>query len=197
MKRVLLTIAVALLIPSILAAAPVTVGLYYEGGLTVTPPGPFINFEVGLYIVQSEYDITAIEYNLEITDAVGTVLDPAAGPLRYDQVSKVLPPKAQAEIGNPFDPTQGHSITYWPPMNGFPNGYDLMCTYEFYLFATDCSQIYNYHIDVVPNPGSGYLRATYLPDAETVDLVPLTLWVCPDGIGVEEQSWGAIKSMYN
>jgi hypothetical protein len=196
MKRVLLTVAVALLIPSILMAAPVTVGVYYEGGLTVVPPdGPYYEFKVALYMVQSEYNITGIEYVLggfDNAQPVNNPIDLMTGPIRWYNLSKLLPPNAQAELG---DPIEGHSITYWPPLNGFPTGYDLLCSYEFYT-TTPCENITNYRIEVLPHPDTGYLRATYAPDNEKIELLGLSLWFCPEGVGTEEQSWGAIKAQY-
>jgi hypothetical protein len=195
MKRVLLTVAVALLFPSLLSAAPVTIGVYYEGSIAITPI-PWEYYDVALYMVQGEYDITAVEYVLSFKDIAGVPYDPTTGPVRFVFGSKVLPPKAQAEIGDPIDPTLGHSITFWPPLNGFPNGYDLLCSFQIYLHNSDCEQVVNHRIDVEANPASTYLRATYAPDGDKVDMVPLSFWICPDVNSVEEESWGAIKSLY-
>jgi hypothetical protein len=63
MKRVLLTVAVALLIPSILMAAPVTVGVYFDGSLVYTPTGgPSTSFKASLYMIQNDYYVTGVEY---------------------------------------------------------------------------------------------------------------------------------------
>ncbi len=67
--------------------------------------------------------------------------------------------------------------------------------YEFML-VVPCSQATNYTIEVGPNPGSGYLRGTYAPDNDFFDIIGLTSYLCPEGVATEEESWGAIKSMY-
>ena len=186
MKRTLLTVAVALLIPSILAAAPVTIGVYYEGSLAIIPPAPATPFLLSLYMVQGEYNMTGIEYSL-------AALDAAEGPSFVIGLQGwTLPAGGQAELG---DPINGHSVTYWPPLNGFPTGYDLLVNYEFVVFGV-CDDMINHHITVVPHPDTGFLRGTYAPDNEKIDLVGLSLWFCPSENATEEQSWGAIKSQY-
>lgn len=182
MKRELLTIAVALLIPSMLAAAPITVGVYYEGGLTCMPPlGPGIPvpFEMALYMVQGEYNMTAIEYSLVV-------------PIQFSIQGWTLPTGAPADLG---DPITGHSVTYWPPLNGFPNGYDLLVTYECVIFAESCDGLTNAEIVVTAHPDTGFLRGTY-DGGVKIELTGLTSYLCPEGIGTEEESWGAIKALY-
>jgi hypothetical protein len=186
MKRVLLTIAVALLIPSILAAAPITIGVYYEGSHACVPPAPGVPFTVSLYMVQGEYNVTAIEYALEMLDAVG-------GPSGVISIQGwTLPGGSETELGNPID---GHSVAYWPPLNGFPVGYDLLVNYSIVTFAP-CEQMTDHHINVVPHPDTGLLRCTTAPDGDKVEMVGLTLWFCPSEVGTQESSWGAIKGQY-
>lgn len=55
MKRVLLTVAVALLIPGMLMAQVPTLGVYFASGKLHTSPVPFTPFNAYLYIVQSDY----------------------------------------------------------------------------------------------------------------------------------------------
>jgi len=181
MKRVLLTVAVALLIPSILMAAPVTMGVYFDGKLAYTPPaGPGVPFTGALYIMQSDYYITGVEYQLIRPD------------LNFLIAGVTYPPSHSLDLGDPFN---GHSITYWPPLTGYPVGYDLLVTYECVMLAP-CSQATNYELIVGPHPDSGYLRGTYSPDNDFVDIIGLHSYLCPEGVGVEDESWGAIKSMY-
>ena len=181
MKRVLLTVAVALLIPSILMAAPVTMGVYFEGSLAYTPPGePGTAFKGSLYIVQSDYYVTGVEYSLIVPSADWVITG-------YN-----FPPSHALSLG---DAINGHSITYWPPLTGYPDGYDLLVNYECVILAP-CSQMTNYTIEVGPHPDSGYLRGTYSPDNDFFDVIGLTSYLCPEGVAVDEESWGAIKSMY-
>lgn len=188
MKRGLLIVAFALIVPSILAASPITVGVYYEGGHTCIPPsGDGVAFEVALYMLQSEYNMTGLEYSL-------AMLDPAGEPSSMISLQGwTLPTGGKAELGHPIT---GHSVTYWPPLNGFPNGYNLLVTYEVVTFEP-CELMINHRIEVVPHGDTGFLRGTYAPDNEKIELTGLGFWFCPDGsIGTEEESWGAIKALY-
>ena len=180
MKRVLLTVAVALLIPSILMAAPATIGVYFEGSLAYTPDSPTQPFLGSLYITQSDYYVTGVEYSLIVPD-VNFIIS------GYN-----YPPSHALSLGDAFN---GHSITYWPPLTGYPTGYDLLVNYECHL-VVPCGVATNYTIQVGPHPDSGYLRGTYTPDNEFFELIGLTSWLCPEGVATEEESWGAIKSMY-
>ena len=183
MKRVLLTV-VALLIPSILMAAPVTVGVYFDGSLAYTPPGIGVPFLGALYIVQSDYYVTGVEYSLV------TPNDPAHA--QFIISGYTYPPNHSLTLGNALD---GHSVTYWPPLTGYPDGYDLLVTYECRVLAT-CEEMWDYPIVVSAHPDSGYLRGTYSPNNYFFDIIGLTSYLCPEYIGTEEESWGAIKSMY-
>jgi hypothetical protein len=185
MKRVLLTVAVALLIPSILVAAPVTLGVYFDGSLAYTPPGnlgtPFIG---ALYMIQNEYYVTGVEYSLVTPND----LDHA----NFIITGYTYPPNYSLSLGDAWG---GHSITFWPPLTGYPDGYDLLVTYEC-ITLESCSKMRDYPICVGAHPDSGYLRGTYAPDHEFFDIIGLTSYLCPNQIGTEEESWGAIKSMY-
>jgi len=137
-------------------------------------------------MLQSEYNMTGIEYSL-------AMLDPLDNPsLALSLQGWTLPTGSPAELGHPLT---GHSVTYWPPLNGFPNGYDLLVTYEIVTFAP-CEEMINHRIEVVAHGDTGFLRGTYTPDNEKIGLTGLALWFCPDGIGTEEESWGAIKALY-
>lgn len=184
MKRVLLTAAVALLIPSLVGAWTPTVGVYVDGYLTYTPDGPFVPFLASLVIVQNEYYVTGIEYSLV------TPSDPAHG--QFVITGYDYPPSYSVHLGNPWD---GHAITFWPPLTGFPTGYDVCVTYEC-ITMVECVDMFDYPIVVAPDPGSGYLRVSYGDDNDLLEVIGLTSYLCPAGIGVEEGSWGAIKSMY-
>ncbi len=185
MKRVLLTVAVALLIPSILAAAPANVGVYFDGSLAYIPTGDIgVPFVGALYIVQNEHYVTGVEYCLV------TPNDPAHA--QFVITGYTYPPSHALTLG---DVWSGHSVTYWPPLTGYPEGYDLLVTYECRVLQP-CSEMWDYPIVVSAHPDSGYLRGTYAPDHELFEITGLTSYICPELIGTEEESWGAIKSMY-
>ena len=184
MKRVLLTVAVALLIPSILIAATPTVGVYFEGSLAYTPNAPGQEFFAGLYIVQNEYYVTGIEYSLVTPD------DPTH--TQFFILEMTYPPNFALALGDAWN---GHAVSYWPPLTGYPEGYDLLVKYSC-MTSVPCSQMRDYSIVVSAHPDSGFLRGTFSPDNDTFEAVGLTSYLCPQGIGTEEESWGAIKSMF-
>jgi hypothetical protein len=184
MKRVLLTVAVALLIPGLLGAqTPVTMGIYANGKLHYTPSGPFTPFQLHLYIVQSEYFVTAVEYQLVVPDG------------RFVVTGVSYPANFSIELG---DPVTGHSITFWPPMTGYPDGYDRLATYECLIIdPMGCDGMPDYPLAIGPHPVSGELRGTYSPDNNTFPIVGLTTFLCPtEGVASDDESWGAIKSLY-
>ncbi|MBU8921844.1 MAG: hypothetical protein KOO63_08490 [Bacteroidales bacterium] len=179
MKRVLLTVAVALLIPGLLMAQAPTLGVYFSGKLHTTPALPMTPFNGYLYIVQDAYFVTAVEYQLVMSPNL------ILGGVSY-------PSNFALEMG---DPLAGHAITFWPPMTGYPDGYDLLATYTLYTSA-DCAMIPNSTLAIGPHPDSGELRGTYSPDNETFPIIGLTSFVCPSGVANDDASWGAIKSLY-
>jgi hypothetical protein len=183
MKRVLLTVAVALLIPSAVFAFTPMVGVYFDGSLAYTPAAPYTPFVAALYIIQSEYYVTGLEYALE------TPMDPTH--LQFSILGYNYPPNHALALGDAF---AGHSITYWPPLTGYPTGTDLLVTYECMVFAP-CEDMWDYPIIVGVSPDSGFLRGTYTPDNEFFDIVGLTSHLCPTEVATEESSWGAIKNL--
>jgi hypothetical protein len=194
MKRVLLTVAVALLIPSIVYAVDPTVGVYFEHGHQFYTPTPYVPFYAALYIVQPDpdviYQVTGIEYSLEILDGFG---NPAAAALTIIVDDDGWPWQFTGAASG--DPYSGHAATYFPPMSGYPYGYSKLVQYDMILIG-DCFDWTNLTINVVEDPRSGFLRGTYAPDNDKFPCVGLTSIICPADIGVEEESWGAIKSMY-
>jgi hypothetical protein len=93
------------------------------------------------------------------------------------------------------DPFSGHAIAYWPPMNGFVPGYNLVATLQCMTFAP-CGPLVDYPLVIGPHPDSGEIRGAFAPENELFPIVGLTSIVCPDMVGTQEESWGAIKSLY-
>ncbi|MBN1163013.1 MAG: hypothetical protein JXB45_00405 [Candidatus Krumholzibacteriota bacterium] len=91
------------------------------------------------------------------------------------------------------DPWLGHSITYYPPLTGYPTGCDLICSYTC-MTLVDCHDMPYYQIQVGPHPDTGELRGTYSPNAEFFDITGLTSVLCVE-TDAQDSSWGAIKSM--
>lgn len=192
MKRALLILAVALLLPGVLSAQDGLIGIYFDVPVDEAPEVMHIyptggqSFTGYLYCMNAEYYITGIEYQLL------TPMDPTH--IGILLLETVVPPNSPLQIGSPFD---GHAITYWPPLNGYMPGYNLMATYTFYA-VDDCytGSLQDYPMIIGPDPGSGELRGTYSPDNNYFYPVGLTSIICPVETANEEQSWGAIKSLY-
>ncbi|MBN2185599.1 MAG: hypothetical protein JW746_09755 [Candidatus Krumholzibacteriota bacterium] len=181
MKRVLLTVAIALLIPGLLGAATATMGLYDAAGKLYYEPSNGVPFQLYMYLIQSDYYVTSIEYQLIRENSYFTVQ------------SVEYPSNVGVVLG---DPLTGHSVTYWPPMSGIPNGYDMMMTLNC-VTSRNCTAMKDYELIIGVYPGSGELRGTYDPEGEFFPIVGLTTYLCLDQVGTEEEgSWGAIKSLY-
>ena len=186
MKRALLILAVMLLLPGV-AAAQSTVGIFFDGpGVMHLSPATGEWFNAYLYIHNAEYYVTGLEYQLL------TPMDPTHVLIELGTVK--YPDNSNLQMGDPFS---GHTITYWPPLNGFMPGFNLLATIRFYTVA-GCDQglMPDFPLVIGPHPTTGVLRATYYPDNDYFFPAGLTSILCPIETGVEEESWGAIKSLY-
>jgi len=189
MKRVLLSLIVALLIPGVLSAQA-TMGVYftYTPGLMTYDPIAFNYFDAYLYLHNANQYITGIEYQLLTPDDPGHV---------HFTISAVdYPPNQVLAQGMPFS---GHSVVYWPPLDGWNPGYNLMVKYTCITFEPCYGEgglLANYQLVVGPHPDSGELRGTYYPNNEFFPITGLTSILCPEPDAVKVESWGAIKSMY-
>jgi hypothetical protein len=186
MKKVLLVLIAALVVPGLLSAQ--TMGVYFEnpGQMAYTPVAPV--FEGLLYLHNADYYVTAVEYMLSAP------LDPTH--VLVQLIGTSYPDNMSVELGDPFDTVLGHSLSYWPPLNGYTPGYNLLATYTFYMPNGPCVGIVDFPLVIVANPSSTFLRGTYHPDNLTFPIIGLTSILCPEQVGVEEESWGAIKSLY-
>ena len=180
MKRVLLTIAIALLIPGLVSAAGAVMGLYADGGKLYYQPSNGVPFPLYLYLIQSDYYVTSIEYQLVIPNTNFAVL------------SVEYPANMGTTLG---DPATGHTVTYWPPMTGLPSGFDLMATLNCTTYR-NCNSMSDYPLAIGAHPVSGELQGTYDPEGDFFPIIGLTTYLCLDQIGLEEGTWGAIKSLY-
>jgi len=183
MRKLLLAFATALLIPGMSAAA--TLGAYFDTPSEMADsPAPFSFFDVFLFLQNAEYYVTAVEYQLT------TPIDPSHA--LFSVMSVTYPDNKSVTLGDPFS---GHAIAYWPPMNGFVPGYNLVATLQCMTFAP-CGSLVDYPLVIGPHPDSGEIRGTFAPENELFPIVGLTSIICPDLVGTQEENWGAIKSLY-
>jgi hypothetical protein len=178
-----------LLVPVAVSAAwPATLGLFfdqYNPSEMTYDPQAIVVFRAYLYLMNAQVYVTGIEYQLIV---------PTASSVFW--LEKMIFPSNAISIGDPFS---GHSLAYWPPLNGYSPGFNLMCTFE---FVTDAGCLFHggLLIDtpliIGPHPETGRLRGTATPNNDFFPVVGMTSLLCPVYIGTTEVSWGAIKSLY-
>jgi hypothetical protein len=184
MKAIVIA-ALLLLVPVAVLAQP-TMGLYFTytpGNIYyyITDPPPQF-FDGYIYAHNVDCYLSACEFQLVIGHPAITV-----------QTTDYLP--GSVTLG---DPVNGVSITYWPPLDGWTPGYNLLCTVHF--LATDyCLHCGGTLIDVPivigPHPDTGEIRGTCWPDNDIFQFIGLSAMICPCGTDTQEESWGAIKKM--
>jgi hypothetical protein len=195
MKRLLLALFLICFASTPLAAA--TLGLYFDlwPGTMAYSPVPASFFDVYLYLHAANYYVTALEYQIT------TPLDP--GHTLFVIAETVPAPTVVVQLGGPLD---GHSVAFWPPLDGYTPGYNMICKYTCVTLASCVGPVgaasegvfamADYPIVVGPHPGSGELWGTYYPNNDTFPIVGLTSILCPNQVAVESTNWGAIKSLY-
>lgn len=188
MKRALVLIT-ALLIPGTLGATA-AMGIYFEctPGSMACNPAALMFFEAYLYVLHADHYVTAVEYTLVTPDDPGHAL--------FSITEVTYPDSKSIHDGDPFS---GHSIAYWPPLNGFMPGYNLLCILKCVAFES-CwdagGAMIEYDIVVGPHPESGWLRGTFAPDNDVFDIVGLTSRLCPEELAaVKAESRVAMKSL--
>lgn len=190
MKKVLLFLIV-LALPGLLYAASMGVFFPDHPGQRYYNPTPYSFFDIYLYIHHADCYVTGIEYKLN------TLCDPSHV---FFWITEVFYPENMVETtGHPFE---GHSITYWPALNGVTPGYNWLCTYKCITTDACCSSggsLIDYIIKVVAHPDSGELRGTSSPDNDFFPISGMASALCLESgyiTAVEVKSWGAIKSVF-
>lgn len=159
---VLLLAVMGLCIPETAACIP-HIGVYFDKELSYRPV-PFVPFEACLYISEYDYYITAVEYRVPFPDNFLILLGTS------------YPPEMSITHG---DPLTGHSIAFWPPLNGY-SGPQILCTYQcMTILSCDDWGYTDYPITIEPHPDSGELRGAYAPDHDLFDIYSMTSYLCP------------------
>jgi len=89
----------------------------------------------------------------------------------------------------------GVAISWNIPQNAF--GPFLAMSANILWGCNGCAGYENSPITVINHGVTGQLRAVGWPNNDLINLVGGTSLVCPNAVPVEEQTWGAIKSLYN
>lgn len=179
-----LIITLLILIPVSTLAQP-TLGVYFDpwpGKMHIEVECEHI-YHAYLYGHNIDCMLTAVEYELDMPADLSVILT-------------TYPPEYQIHMGSA---TTGHSITYWPPLNGWTPGYNILATYS--ILAQDCctwhgGTLVDKPMVIIVHPKGGQVAGTCYPDNAIFDFIGLTSTICPEVISVEEQSWGAIKALY-
>jgi hypothetical protein len=181
-----IVIAAMILVLPMGALAQPTLGVYFDtwpGTMhtDVFPATPFTGYlyghNIGCYV-------TAVEYTLLVPGSLFVT-------------NLIYPPNFSVDMG---DPLSGHALTYYPPLNGTIPGYNLLLTIEFFTLNNGCAWAGGTYVDtpivIVGYPDTGLISGTCYPDNTIFTFAGLTSILCPEQIGIEEESWGAIKALY-
>jgi hypothetical protein len=189
---VLILATLLIIVPEALNAA--TLGLYFDMRMSGMSRDIDVDsfFDVYLYLCAADHYVNALEYQIV------TPYDPDHELIELDRVT--LADNAVLEMG---DPLSGHSIAFWPPINGYYPGYAMISKMRF-LSHAECPPlqpgptpvIVDYPIVVGPHPDSGQLIGATWPEGEIFPIIGLRSTLCPRAIGTEKTSWGAIKSLF-
>jgi hypothetical protein len=172
-----------LLLPAALFAGP-TMGVYfgYTPSQMTYSPMPFEQFNAYIFGHGSACYLTGAEFQVALPPGIVQI--------------SVAYPVGSLNLG---DPANGVAISYWPPMDGWNPGYNLLCTVT--LLATNScpatgGTLQDAPVVILPNPGSGRIDGSCFPENNLFDFTGLTSIICPLQIGTQEKSWGAIKSLF-
>jgi hypothetical protein len=121
--------------------------------------------------------VSAVEFSVSYPAAISWLGDTHSTPLHLG-----------------FSPS-GVAISWALPQNAF--GPMLAMQAQFVWMCDGCGGFDNSPVTVGPHGTTGFLRAVGWPNNNLIDLVGGTALICPLGVPTEEQTWGAIKSLYN
>jgi hypothetical protein len=187
MRAIVIAGMLLVLLPAVLSAVPV-IGLYFD-----SPPH-------ALYYAPQPYEmfqgfVFGTDINCYLDAAEFMVTLPAGLVVLACDV-----PEGSLTLG---DPASGISITYWPPMDGWSPGYNLLCRLQFLYVGSVCWCPYRgTAMDLVariaPHPASGGILGSCYPENDLFNFTGLYSILCPSAMcmGTEETNWGAIKSLY-
>jgi hypothetical protein len=173
-----------LLLPASLIAGPM-IGIYFTNAPSQMDyyPTPFERFDGYLCAHNTVCFLDAVEFALEIPD--GIVIR-----------GYTLPAGALTLGGLPT----GLSVAFWPPLDGWNPGYNLLCTVDF-LAVRSCFyagklDMVDAPLRVVAHPETGLIQGSCWPENYLFRYTGLTSVICPVYYGTKESSWGAIKSLF-
>lgn len=191
MRAAIIAILILLMPAALLAER--WMGVYF----TYTPdqiwynPAPFEYFTGYVYGHALNCYVNAVEFAVQLPPTGVIISAPAPDPSWW------IPYEGSVTLG---DPVAGLSVTYWPPLNGFDPGYNLLVGISFLSLPDLVCAGQNLPVRIIAHPVSGALQTScWDPSSganELVGVVGLTSYICLEGVATEETSWGAIKSLF-
>jgi hypothetical protein len=175
---------IILLLPAALFAGP-TMGVYFTyvpGQMQYVTTHKFEEFYGYVYAHNSECYLNAAEFAMVLDTSVV-------------YLGKTLP-AGSLELGSL---PAGLSVAYWPPMDGWNPGYNLLCTIKFMALEFCLCQggsVQNNPIRIVAHPDTGLIQGSCWPENYLFEYTGLTSIICPNPYSVKETNWGAIKSLF-
>jgi len=172
-----------LLLPAALLAGP-TMGVFF----TYSPsqmhyyPVLFEEFNGYIFAQNAGCVLNAVEFRVQMP--TGISID------SYDF------PAGTLDLGTPGG---GLSLAFWPPMDGSYPGYNLLCTLHLFASRTcEClgGTLSDVPVRILPHPDTGLIQGSCFPENALFEFAGLTSIICPHMIGIEDKSWGAIKSLF-
>jgi hypothetical protein len=184
--RAALIALIVVIFPAALFANPL-MGIWfdYRAGMTYSP-APHESFVGYVYADNVACYLSAVEF----------AVSPLPPTIYYDGFTV---PEGSLLIGDPITQA-GVSITYFPPLNGFFPGYNELCKLYFTAEEDWCYQyggtLVNLPLAIIPHAETGLIQGACFPEGNLFEFTGLTSILCPHEIGVKNESWGAIKSLF-
>jgi len=172
-----------LLLPGALCAASIGVYFTFIPSQMHYSPMPFEQFKGYVYAFGANCYLDAAEFR--VTVPAGIV------------IQSVTVPAGSLMLGDIINP--GLSITYWPPMDGWNPGYNLLAEINFFAPVWCYSSggtLIDAPISIVPTIDSGALQYSCWPENYLLPFHGFTSILCPDMVATQDKSWGAIKSLF-
>ncbi len=180
--RAAIIATLVLLLPAALFAGP-TMGIYftYTPGQMTYSPNLNEMFTAYVYAQNSACYLTGAEFEI--------CYPPGVFELGWE-----VPP-GSLTLGS--GPDTGIAIAYWPPMDGWNPGYNLLCTLHLFA-AMGCGEggMLDAPIAIVMHHETGLIQGSCFPENTLFEFTGLESIICPGCVGTEETNWGAIKSLF-
>ena len=184
MKAAIITMTILLLPAALFASSWIGVYFTYNPGQRHYTPMPSEQFAGYVYAYNTNCYVNGVDFRVIVPPDV--------------VISGVEVPGGSTVLGDPVDP--GLSIIYWPPLNGWYPGYNLLCTLKFFTTVSCHSYggtLIDALISIVPTLDSGSLQFKCWPDDLLVQFTGGDKSIlCPELIATQAASWGAIKSLF-